>query len=97
MEFTKDTVRNMAETMHLALNDDEVNEVFKKVIEFSGHIDTMLAVDVEGFDPYIISTTNTNVFQTKEPSEQFDCEHLKSTLNDFDGEYFIIKKVMDDE
>ncbi len=97
MEFTKDKVREMAETMHLALTDEEINEVFKKVIEFSGNMEAMLAEDVTGYEPYKMSTLNKNVFQTEEEGEEFDVEHLKSTLNDFDGEYFVIKKVMEDE
>ncbi len=97
MEFTKDKVREMAETMHLALTDEEINEVFEKVIEFSGNMEAMLAEDVTGYEPYKMSTLNRNVFQTEEEGEEFDVEHLKSTLNDFDGEYFVIKKVMEDE
>lgn len=97
MEFTKDKVREMAETMHLALNDEEVNEVFAKVKEFSSNMEAMLAEDVTGYEPYKMSTLNKNVFQTEEEAEEFDMEHLKSTLNDFDGEYFVIKKVMEDE
>lgn len=97
MEFTKDKVREMAETMHLALNDEEINEVYAKVIEFSGHMETMLAEDVTGYEPFKMATLNKNIFQTEEEVEEFDIEHLKSTLNDFDGEYFVIKKVMEDE
>lgn len=97
MEFTKDKVREMAETMHLALNDEEVNEVFAKVIEFSTNIERMLAEDVSGYEPYKMSTLNKNVFQEEGEDDEFDLAHLKSTLNDFDGEYFVIKRVMEDE
>lgn len=97
MEFTKDKVREMAETMHLALTDEEVNEVFVKVVEFSANMESMLAEDVSGYEPFKMSTLNKNMFQPQATDDEFDVEHLKSTLNDFDGEYFVIKKVMEDE
>lgn len=97
MEFTRKKVIEMAETMHLALNESEIEEVYNKVIEFSSNMEAMLAEDVEGYEPFIMSTLNTNVFQGEALEGEFDVEHLKSTLNDFDGEYFVIKKVMEDE
>ncbi len=97
MEFTKDKVKEMAETMHLALNEQEINDVYEKVIDFSSNMESMLAEDVTGYEPFIMSTLNTNIFQTEAEGDEFDVEHLKSTLNDFDGEYFVIKKVMEDE
>lgn len=97
MEFTKDKVREMAETMHLALNEEEINQVFEKVKEFSSNMEAMLAEDVTGYEAYKISSENKNIFQEEKQEEEFDAQHLKSTLNSFDGEYFVIKKVMEDE
>ncbi|WOO86644.1 hypothetical protein RZE82_05885 [Mollicutes bacterium LVI A0039] len=97
MEFTRENVKEMAETMHLALSETEIDEVFAKVVDFSGNMELMMAEDVTGYEPFIMSTLNKNIFQTESEQEEYDVEHLKSTLNDFDGEYFVIKKVMEDE
>ncbi len=97
MQFTKEKVKDMAETMHLALNEQEINDVYEKVIDFSKNMEAMLNEDVEGYEPFIMSTLNKNIFQTEAEGKEFDVEHLKRTLNDFDGEYFVIKKVMEDE
>ncbi len=97
MKFTKENVRNMAETLHLALNEDEVNAVHQKVGEFCVHIEEMLKEDVSNENAYILSTNQTNVFQEEMENEEFDMKHLKSTLNDFENDYFVIKKVMEDE
>lgn len=97
MKFTRKKVEEMAETMHLALTDKEIDEVFNKVIEFSCNMEAMLAEDVEGYEPFIMASLNKNIFQGEAIENEFDVDHLKSTLNDFDGEYFVIKKVMEDE
>lgn len=96
MEFSKEKVVEMASLLKLGMTDEEIEKVYVKVNEFCLNMETMLAEDVSGYEPYRMSTPNTNIFQTEE-NQEFDREHLISTLNDFDGEYFVIKKVMENE
>lgn len=96
MEFSKEKVLEMAELMKLGMDDAEIEKVYIKVNEFCSNMEAMLKEDVTGITPYRMSTPNVNVFQN-EQIEEFDRQQLTQVLNDFDGEYFVIKKVMENE
>ncbi len=97
MKFDREKIEVIADTMKLALTEDEITNVYESVIDFSKNMEALLAEDVTGYEPYKMSTSNTNVFQTENPEDEFDTEQLFASLNDFDGQYFVIKKVMEDE
>lgn len=97
MKFNREKIEEIADTMKLALTDEELTSVHESVIDFSKYMEVLLAEDVTGYEPYKMSTPNKNIFQDEDQIEEVDSQKLFASLNDFDGEYFVIKKVMDDE
>lgn len=95
MNIYQDKVRKIASNIQINLDDEQVEVVCAKVNDLVDKLEVLLSVDTEGYEPYITSTNQVNVFAPDE-DEKITPEFLNN-LNNFNGEYFTIEQVMEDD
>ncbi|MGL4589720.1 MAG: hypothetical protein ACRCUP_05750 [Mycoplasmatales bacterium] len=87
-----DKIKYLDESLQIDMDEQEMAEVIAGISELTKKIEELLKEDVEGIDPYFVSTTQTNLFaQTDDECLSYDD---LSKLKNFKDGYFTIGQVI---
>lgn len=95
MHICKDELKEMAEAIKLNLTEEELIEIEASITTITGKLNELLKVEVDD-EAKTHGTDLSNVYAADVDPEQSSMQTMKD-INNFDGEYVHVKKVIGDE
>lgn len=96
MKISKEEIIKLANDINIEVSTEEVAHIEASIMEITDRLAQLLAEDEAGSDRKILATENVNQFD-KEHNNETAGDDLCQDLNNFDGQYFEVKKVIGDE
>ncbi len=94
MIVDKDKVKNTAEILKFKIEDKQIQAIVDQANDMISIIDAIQVIDTENNEKTNLMSLETNVFAKYDQEEEF---YGMQSYNNFDGEFFEIKKVIGDE
>lgn len=92
MRISKEEIKHIAGNIKLDLTDKEIEEIGDSIEEITKSLDEMLAIDTDCDRKIMGNEKLSNIYNQFEDDGVCSSE-VTGVLNDFDGEYVVVKKV----
>lgn len=92
MRISKEEIKHLARNIKLDLTDKEIEEIGDSIEEITKSLDEMLAIDTDCDCKIMGNEKLSNVYNQFE-DDGVSASEVTGVLNDFDGEYVVVKKV----
>ncbi len=96
MKISQEEIKKYADTINIEVSAEEISSIETSIMDITSRLDQLLAEDTGDFERKMLGTDNVNQFDVKHENEVKDEEHM-TKLNNFDGEYIGVEKVIIDE
>lgn len=96
MKISKEEIQKLADAINLEINDQEIAHIEESITDLTTRLDQLLNEEVKTDQRMMVATENINQFDSTHENEAEEKDHFKN-LNNFDGEYIGVKKVIGDE
>ncbi len=96
MKISKEEIQKLADAINLEINDEEVNHIESSIMDLTTRLDQLLNEEISTEQRTMVATTNINQFDSTHENEANEQDHFQN-LNNYDGEYIGVKKVIGDE
>lgn len=92
MRISKEEIKYLAGNIKLDLADKEIEEIGDSIEEITKSLDEMLAIDID-CDRKIMGNEKLSNVYNQFGDDGVSASEVTGVLNDFDGEYVVVKKV----
>ncbi len=96
MNISKAEIIKLANTINLEVSDEEITNIERTIVDITERLDMLLNEEVSTDKCKISATENINQFDSTHENET-ENNDLMENLNNVDGEYIAVKKVIGDE
>lgn len=95
MNITKETVDQLAELCKLEFNEEEKGKIAGDLEKIVGFIEKIKELDVEGLEPLVYMSEETNVLRADEVSQTLQLEDALKNAPKKDSDYIRVPKVLE--
>ena len=95
MKITKEEVIKLANDIKIDIPDSDLDSIIESIEDISRNLEELVKFEVEA-EPKMMETTNVNQFND-EFYKEVDTKELMESMNNYDGTYIKIGKVIDSE
>ncbi len=96
MKISRSEIEKLANTINIEVSEEEITNIESSIKDITERLDQLLKEDLKTEECKINATENVNQFDTTHDNEAINDEHMRG-LNNFDGEFIEVKKVIGDE
>ena len=95
MKITKEEVLKLANDIKIDIPDSDLDAIIESIEDISRNLEELVKFEVEA-EPKMMEATITNQFND-DYSKEVDTKELMEAMNNYDGTYIKIGKVIDSE
>jgi len=95
MKITKEEISKLAKDIKVDIPDADLDSIIESIEDISRNLDELVKFEVDA-EPKIMETTITNQFND-DYSKEVDTKELMESMNNYDGTYIKIGKVIDSD
>lgn len=96
MNVSKEEILKYASAINIEVNDEEIKNIENSIQDLTSRLDKLLAEDTGEFDRKMLGADLKNQFDSNSDNEVENDDHMKN-LNNYDGQYIGVEKVIIDE
>ncbi len=96
MKITKAEIEKLANTINIEVSEEEITNIESSIKDITERLDQLLSEDLTTDERKITATENVNQFDNNHENEASADNHMEN-LNNYDGEFIEVKKVIGDE
>ncbi len=96
MKISKEDIKKYADAINIEVSEAEVNSIEASIMDITSRLDQLLAEDTGDYKRKMLGTDIENQLDSTHINEVAEDDHMKN-LNNFDGEYIGVEKVIIDE
>ncbi len=96
MKISKEEIQKLADAINIEINEQEIEHIENSITDLTTRLDQLLNEEIKTDERMMVATDNVNQFDSIHENEVSEKDHLEN-LNNFDGEYIGVKKVIGDE
>lgn len=96
MKISKEEIEKYANAINLEINEEEIVSIENSIVDLTSRLDQLLAENTGDFARKMSGAEVNNILDNKHINEVENDDHMKN-LNNFDGEYVAVEKVIIDE
>lgn len=96
MKISRSEIEKLANTINIEVSEEEITNIESSIKDITERLDQLLKEDLKTEECKINATENVNQFDTTHEDETQNADHMTG-LNNFDGEFITVKKVIGDE
>lgn len=95
MEFSKETVKQVANLARIELQDKELEQLSVQVKDIISFIDKLNELDVKNIPPTSHVLPVSNVLRVDEPSVSLPVTQVLANAPEKEGNFFVVPKVIE--
>ena len=95
MKITKEEVLKLANDIKIDIPDSDLDAIIESIEDISRNLEELVKFEVEA-EPKMMEATITNQFND-DYSKEVDTKELMEAMNNYDGTYIKIGKVIDND
>ncbi len=96
MKISKEEIKKYADTINVEISEEEVASIETSIMDITSRLEQLLEEDSTIQKRKMVGTDLENQFDSTHVNEVEEDDHM-SKLNNFDGEYIAVEKVIADE
>ncbi len=96
MKISKEEIKKYADAINIEVNETEINSIEASIMDITSRLDQLLSEDTGDYKRKMLGTDIENQLDSTHTNEVAEDDHMKN-LNNFDGEYIGVEKVIIDE
>lgn len=96
MNVSKEEILKYASAINIEVNDEEIKNIENSIQDLTSRLDKLLAEDTGEFKRKMLGADLKNQFDSNSDNEVENDDHMKN-LNNYDGQYIGVEKVIIDE
>lgn len=96
MNVSKEEILKYASAINIEVNDEEIKNIENSIQDLTSRLDKLLAEDTGEFNRKMLGADLKNQFDSNSDNEVENDDHMKN-LNNYDGQYIGVEKVIIDE
>ncbi len=95
MEFTKETVKKVADLARIELQDKELEQLSVQIKDIISFIDKLNELDVKDVPPTSHVLPVSNVMRVDEPAASLPLTQVLANAPEKEGNFFVVPKIIE--